>query len=193
MELRRLWTHRKKEKILLARLRIIDKALQRTHSEFLVELDKQLRSELDTVLDQEESLWRQKARTKWILEGDRNTAFYHASTITKRRANKIETLKREDGSWSTDQEELREMAIQFYTKLFSSSGDPKYNYEIRGKFQKIEEHEKESLTREVTNEKIKEAIFGIGPLKALGIDGIHALFYQKNWSLVGNSVSMMIR
>ena len=36
---------------------------------------------------------------KWIVLGDRNTKYYHTSTIVRRKRNKIEMLKDEDGRW----------------------------------------------------------------------------------------------
>jgi hypothetical protein len=39
----------------------------------------------------------------------------------------------------------------------------------------------ESLCKEFTEEEIGDAFFQIGPLKALGIDGFPARFYQRNW------------
>ncbi|KAK8613230.1 hypothetical protein V6N13_100997 [Hibiscus sabdariffa] len=50
------------EKELLARLRVIDKALCKAHSDFLVQLDLELRAELDETLRQEESLWLHNSR-----------------------------------------------------------------------------------------------------------------------------------
>ena len=35
--------------------------------------ERAIREELEDLLDREELLWAQKARTKWILQGDRNT------------------------------------------------------------------------------------------------------------------------
>ena len=33
----------------------------------------------------------------------------------------------------------------------------------------------------------------MGALKALGIDGFHALFYQSWWSIIGNSLCSMVK
>ncbi|XP_039060743.1 uncharacterized protein LOC120204796 [Hibiscus syriacus] len=69
------------------------------HSLSLVSLLKKLNLELESVMDQEESLWRQKACSRWILQGDRNTKFFHTSVVRRRCANRISALKRNDGSW----------------------------------------------------------------------------------------------
>ncbi|KAL4341873.1 hypothetical protein GQ457_08G009200 [Hibiscus cannabinus] len=100
----------------------IDRALQRGHSDFLRDLVIRLKDELEMVLEQEESLWFQKARTQWISQGDRNTRFFHASTMARRRRNFIVGLQLEDGQWCTDQDTLKLRAIDYFTKLFTSSG-----------------------------------------------------------------------
>ncbi|KAK9033208.1 hypothetical protein V6N11_018244 [Hibiscus sabdariffa] len=56
----------RKRKELLARLRGIDKVLRMAHSDFLVQLDLELRAELDETLPQEESLWLQKSRVQCV-------------------------------------------------------------------------------------------------------------------------------
>ena len=43
--------------------------------------ERAIREELEDLLDREELLWAQKARTKWILQGDRNTK--HFQTVVK--------------------------------------------------------------------------------------------------------------
>ncbi|KAL4278142.1 hypothetical protein GQ457_03G020710 [Hibiscus cannabinus] len=91
-----------RKKRILAQLRGIDKALRRHFSDRLVELDKQLREELNEVVRQEEALWSQKSRSQWIRHGDKNTRFFHASTMQRRRRNRISAL-RVDGSWCDDQ------------------------------------------------------------------------------------------
>ncbi|KAL8166809.1 hypothetical protein V2J09_008308 [Rumex salicifolius] len=59
----------------------------------LLNQNARLQSDLDRVINQEELLWQQKSRELWLQGGDRNTSFFHASTIIRRRKNKIETLQ----------------------------------------------------------------------------------------------------
>ena len=46
---------------------------------------------------------------------------------------------------------------------------------------------------ELTTEEIHIATFQMHPTKALGIDGFHALFYQKFWDIIGDDVVCLVR
>ncbi|KAL4280137.1 hypothetical protein GQ457_03G022960 [Hibiscus cannabinus] len=124
---------------LRARLRGIDRALMTRHSDYLRELAVVLRSELEVVMTQEESFWRQKACSRWVLQGDRNTKFFHTSVMTRRRVNRISALQKDDGSWCTEDAELKEIALKFYGELFSSSNAPRPIYGTRGVFPSLVE------------------------------------------------------
>jgi hypothetical protein len=41
-------------------------------------IEGQIKSELDSLLEQEELKWRQKAKENWLMYGDRNSKFFHA-------------------------------------------------------------------------------------------------------------------
>ena len=66
----------KRKRNLLARLNGIQHALEKFDSNRLLELESKLKTELETILSQEELLWYQKSRREWISCGDRNTAFF---------------------------------------------------------------------------------------------------------------------
>ncbi|KAE8695366.1 Detected protein of unknown function [Hibiscus syriacus] len=84
-------------------------------------LKDMLKKELEEVLQQEESLWLQKSRNQWILNGDKNTKYFHSCTMLRRRHNYVGALKATDGSWISDQEVLCLMAVNYYKDLFTSS------------------------------------------------------------------------
>ncbi|KAJ4822794.1 hypothetical protein Tsubulata_039470 [Turnera subulata] len=104
---------------LLTRISGIQRILSRQFSSSLASLEIQLRQELNSVLLREELLWYQKSRSRWISQRDRNTHYYHACTIAKRRGSMVRALKDENGLWCTNELELRAMAISFFQKVFT--------------------------------------------------------------------------
>ena len=55
-------------------------------------LEKELLAKQEDILSKEEIFWRQKSRDKWLDEGDRNTKYFHNSTIYNRSINKITSI-----------------------------------------------------------------------------------------------------
>ena len=48
------------------------------------------------------------------------------------------------------------------------------------------------LTNEFNENEIKASLFQMGPTKALGPNGMNALFYQKFWHIVGDTVVSVV-
>ncbi|KAK8600002.1 hypothetical protein V6N12_049864 [Hibiscus sabdariffa] len=167
----------KKKKILAARLRGIDHSLQRAHNNYLIKLKAKLQAKFLSILNQEKSFWQQKACAQCAIYGDRNTKYFHASTLARRRANRISALKRAGGSWCTDEAELISMVRNFYRELFTTSGLDNYNYRVRGRFPTMQSSAQDALVAMVTMEEIKAAVFDMGSLRAPGLDGLQAGFY----------------
>ncbi|XP_061360313.1 uncharacterized protein LOC133304318 [Gastrolobium bilobum] len=76
-----------------ARIVGIDEELRNYPSESLEILQRNLWEELNKIYSQEELFWFQRSRSQWLVGGDRNTKFYHASTVGRQRHNIILTLK----------------------------------------------------------------------------------------------------
>ncbi|XP_073019412.1 uncharacterized protein [Primulina eburnea] len=117
----------KRKRELIARIDGVQRILGHQPRHRLLKLDAKLRRELDKVLEQEELLWYQKSREDWIVSGDRNTKFYHASTMVRRSKNKIEALMEENGDWITEEDRLKIKVQDFYTSLFG----PNPNHESK--------------------------------------------------------------
>lgn len=90
---------------------------------FLIELDRTLRKELENVLHNENLLWVQKSRVSFLLDGERNTRFFHLSTIVRRKTNFATSLKDSNGDWVSDTEQLKGMALDQFSALFSEDGE----------------------------------------------------------------------
>ncbi|QHN76141.1 Putative ribonuclease H protein family [Arachis hypogaea] len=90
-----------RKKKILRRLNGISNRLTHGSNRFLENLQFYLCRDYKEVLVQEELLWFQKSRSKWLEFGDWNTKFFHGSTMVRRRKNKILTIQNDDGEWLT--------------------------------------------------------------------------------------------
>lgn len=151
-----------------------------------------LRYRLEKLEQQVDIYWKQRAHTNWLNKGDRNTSFFHASCSERRRRNRINKLRREDGSWverEEREEDKRAMIIEFFKQLFTSNGGQNSQKLLDVVDRKVSGAMNESLRAEFTREEVKEALDAIGDLKAPGPDGMPAGFYKACWDVVGEKVT----
>jgi hypothetical protein len=80
----------KRKKQVERRLKGIQHYLERVDSARHTIQEKELQNEYNHILFQEEILWYQKSREKWKKFGDKNSSFFHAQTIIRRK--KIESI-----------------------------------------------------------------------------------------------------
>lgn len=181
--------HIKKRKTeLLKRLNGIERASQQRPNPHLEELEKRLTEELMEVLDQEEILWFQKSRTQWLSDGDRNTSYYHAKTAIRRRRNRFNTLKDDNNVWVEGEHEVGELVCSYFKQLFKEEEDHRPWRLTHHTWPENSVDLWATACQPITEEEIKAAMFSIGGLKAPGVDGFPAIFFQKNWNTVGRDV-----
>lgn len=83
----------RKKRWILGRIVGIQKSQENNYCHNLQILEQDLISDYNNILAQEELLWFQKSRANWITQGERNTRYFHLSTVIKRRRSKISKLK----------------------------------------------------------------------------------------------------
>ncbi|CAL8098739.1 unnamed protein product [Prunus armeniaca] len=144
-------------------------------------------------LDRAEALfWQQKSRIQWLQEGDRNTKFFHMTIVIRRRRNKIERLKNEEGFWVEDAAQMKGLAVNYFSNLFSQSNFLPTDITIPNLFPGVNSLVLNGLLRPVTVEEIKTSLFNIGSLKAPRVDGFLASFFQFNWDICAPDIVDMV-
>ncbi|KAE8683912.1 hypothetical protein F3Y22_tig00111166pilonHSYRG00310 [Hibiscus syriacus] len=151
-------------------------------------LDKELkvRTKLEDILDHEELLWQQKSRATWVKDRDRNTKYFHSRAMTRPKSNRIQGMKLSSGDWCFEDEVLRNEAILFFS-LYWGNRVVQVSSQSE-KFLRLSNSDLQCLDAVISNDEIKQELFNMSPLKASGIDGLHALFFQSQWATVGESV-----
>lgn len=170
-------------------LKVVQDLLDVAPTDDLLGKEEILIKEFDAVLEQEEVIWFQKSREKWIALGDRNTKFFHTSTVIRRRRNRIDMLKDEGGRWITEVDELEKVAVDYYTRLYSMEDvDVVVEKLPQEGFVSLTRVVKEELSRTFSAAEVEKAVKSMGRFKAPGPDGFQPVFYQQCWDIVGESV-----
>lgn len=108
----------KRKRTIEARMRGIQRSFERVDSLFLFQLEQTLQHEYNHILFQEELFWFQKSREEWVKLGDKNTSYFHAQTVIRRKRNKVHGLNLPNGIWCSDEEVLQQEAQLYFQNLF---------------------------------------------------------------------------
>ena len=149
---------------------------------------KELKRKLGQAYKEEKEFWQQKVRVKWLREGDRNTALFHASVRDRRRMNRISTLQKKDRNWCNIEKEIQEELVSYYQNLFASIGPDNLGVVLEGVPCSITSQMNARLIKPVDDAEIKEAVFSMLPDKASSPDGMSPYFFQKFWHVIQANV-----
>jgi hypothetical protein len=160
----RNWNHEvfqnifRRKRHLLARLHGVQKALSTNPNPFLFKLEKELISQYNQTLKQEELLWFQKCRVRWLQCGDSNTTF---TPLPRRRRNKVEGLEDVNGNWVTEQDQLKLIATDYFKELYSSDDREARPWSHPSDFPPLLPEDQAAFARGVTDLEIKDALFSL--------------------------------
>lgn len=94
------------------------KSLQQTDKQKF-DKEHQILDKLSVFRARWESILRQKSRQMWLKEGDRNTNFFHASLLVRRRMNRVQAIK-ENQEWIYDHNQFSHYFIKSFQELYNS-------------------------------------------------------------------------
>ena len=105
----------------MARLNGIQRAFSVKPSSFLLNLENELLKKLENMLNQEDELWALKSRVNWMMQWDRNIAFYHVLTSVRRKRNQIMAMKYDVGEWMNEERDIQEFIRKGFNKIYTTS------------------------------------------------------------------------
>ncbi|XP_042964722.1 uncharacterized protein LOC122298944 [Carya illinoinensis] len=66
---------------------------------------KALQDEVEVFMEDEELIWKQRAKQQWLKDGDRNSKFFHKCASHRRKVNVIKSITDERGNRATNRAE----------------------------------------------------------------------------------------
>ncbi|XP_027118292.2 uncharacterized protein [Coffea arabica] len=151
-----------------------------------IELNK-AQAELRHALSIEEQFWRQKARVKWLCQGDSNSKYFHAIVRQRRSQGMIHRIKNSDGVWVDNEDDIASAAITYFHDLFNdslaSSSDmlslipPKVSGEDNAKLEEVP-----------SIEEVHRVLRSMDEESAAGPDGFTGKFFTFAWQVIAQDV-----
>ena len=137
-----------------------------------------LKNQLLVAYREEESFWSQRSREKWMVEGESNTKFFHASVQANRSKKRIEGLTDVNGNIQKSEASKGEIAAAYFKELYKTSTPGNFHWLFHDFQPKVSQSMNETLIKPVSSDEIKQAAFSINPTSAPGPDGMTGLFFK---------------
>ncbi|GJR91055.1 RNA-directed DNA polymerase, eukaryota, reverse transcriptase zinc-binding domain protein [Tanacetum coccineum] len=130
-----------------------------------------LGNEYSKSAEDELKLVHQKAKIRWLEEGDRNTSYFHNILKARKHKSRIESIYCEDGR-RVEGSLVNDQFVKHF-QTFLGSSFPVIPLSLMGDMAllKLTENEATNMIKDISDKEIKEALFDIDSSKAAGLDG----------------------
>ncbi|XP_022873326.1 uncharacterized protein LOC111392262 [Olea europaea var. sylvestris] len=129
-----------------------------------------LRKKTVGLCEAERSFYYQKAKYVFLKQSDKCTKFFHSIVKRNSSRNFIDTILKEDGRYTTSQDQVAMEFVNFYTSLLGKNCPTRpieMDIVINGPLISLEQGN--NLIRDISYEEIKDALFDIGDEKSPGL------------------------
>jgi exonuclease III len=157
--------------------------------------EEQLQNHWHKSCRDEENYWRQKSRSLWLKEGDKNTSYFHKQAEARKLFKAVTEIQVQNTTIS-EPEDIRKAAFETFKTLYTENGRASITpqtYPLSVVPTLIKDDINRKLLEEVTQQEIKEALDQMHPDKAPGPDGFTARFFQHCWEIIKSDLTKMIK
>lgn len=161
----------------------------------IVAQEKEVRLQLNEWLDKEELMRAQRSKQMWLINGDRNTKYFHILARTRKARNHVDRIRGQNGVWIESYDEIEKAAGVFFENIYKLESEAMNMNNILDQvcLPFVSNNIKHMLSQGVQRGEIKNAFFQMSPYKSPGYDGLPAGFYHHFWKLVEHDVVNMIQ
>lgn len=149
------------------------------------------RSELIQILKAQETYWMQRSRIQWLLEGDKNTAFFHWVASNRKTNITILGLYSPDDNWMLDIMQIHDTLVQHYRELFHWERTSTFPWDNLINGITLTSTEANTLSVLPFEMEIHEALRSLSLWKSPSSDWFPLGFYQNNWELFKDELSKL--
>ncbi|XP_059066552.1 uncharacterized protein LOC131857829 [Cryptomeria japonica] len=157
--------------------------------------ESEVLSKYHKIIAREETFWRQRSRSLWLKDGDKNTRFFHISTLKHMVANRIGHLVK-NGRRIDNEDEISGVVVEFFADLMKK--DTLLDSEAQNILVDIipkvlSDNENHNIAAIPSKEEIRSVVFSFDGSKSLGPYNFPMFFFQQFWEVVGEDVSNAVK
>ncbi|KAJ9536550.1 hypothetical protein OSB04_un000302 [Centaurea solstitialis] len=135
---------------------------------------------------------RQRAKVKWLSEGDANTRYFHKVVAEKRHAHFLHSVSKADGTFVYDDDVAKAFIDHFVSIIGTRDEDVIPDMNPNMFINRLNFADSLHMIRPITDDEIHDAMFHIGNDKAPGSDGFTSRFFKAAWDIVGADVLLAV-
>ena len=123
-------------------------------------------------------MWRQKARCRWLKDGDQNTGFFHKQAKARKNFKTVHEIHVHNNVIQ-DFEDIKAESSKHFSKIYTAKHVNNSDNDIMELVpQIVKRKDNERLTQRVMMEEIKDVVYDMEDDKAPGPDGFNANFIK---------------
>ncbi|XP_028549414.1 uncharacterized protein LOC110100125 [Dendrobium catenatum] len=126
--------------------------------------------------------WRQRAKARWLEEGDTDSAFFHSFANARRSTNWINQVKNEDGIFTDQIQEIEMIFSNFFTAKWRHRTCKVDGWPSKMKTV-LDKEDQLKLEAEFLKEELQEVVNNLGKNISPGLDRITFSFIKCYWKI----------
>lgn len=147
-----------------------------------VDLRKNMKAQLDKLLQQQKAYWQQRGKIKWVTLGSENSHFFHAMATMQHKNNSIASLIGQDGTEVTSHGAKASLLHEAFKERLGTIEHHNIPPDL---LNLLTPHNNLSFLEEAfSTEEIDVVIKDMPSNKSPGPDGFNTYFIKKCWPII---------